>query len=32
VLKGTDRGVEILHIHGNVTVSRVNYLISTQIS
>jgi hypothetical protein len=32
VLKGTGRGVEILHLPGDVTVSRVNYRISSQIS
>jgi hypothetical protein len=32
VLKGTDRGVEVLHMPKGVTVSRVNYQISTQIS
>ncbi len=32
VLKGTDRGVEILHVPRESLVSRVNYQISTQIS
>jgi hypothetical protein len=32
VLKGTGRGVEILHIPREVTISSVNYQISTQIS
>jgi hypothetical protein len=32
VLKGTDRGVEILHMHKEVAVSRVNYQILTQFS
>ena len=32
VLKGTDRGVEILQLPHGVTVCRVNYQISTQIS
>ena len=32
VLKGTDRGVGVLHMPKGVTVSRVNYQISTQIS
>jgi hypothetical protein len=32
VLKGIDGGVEILHLPGEMTASRVNYRISTQIS
>lgn len=32
VLKGIDGGVEILYLPGEMTVSRVNYQISTQIS